>query len=94
MSKIETSKQHNRKLCQAYIYYTLLLVNSPLEDKCRKCGRNLNCNKMKWKGKVEISRLNFESEKKVNCLVDFSNLNVVSCILHISDLRKHHFSYY
>ena len=49
---------------------------------------------MERKGRVtfvEISRLNFESGRKVNCLVDFSDLNVVSCILHISNLRKHHF---
>ncbi len=78
----------------ARFIYTLLLVKSPVEDKCRKSGMNLICNKMERKGRVEISRLNFVSERKVNCLVDFSNLNVVSCILHISDLRKHHFSYY
>ena len=56
----------------------------------------MNCSKIEQKGRVtmvEISRLNFESGRKVNVLVDFSDFNVVSCILHISDPRKYQFLY-
>ena len=73
----------------------LLLLRSPVEDRCRSCGSIVNCSKIERKGRVtfiEISRLNFESGRKSNVLLDFNEFNfiIISCILHISDLRKHH----
>ena len=64
-----------------------------LKEKCTICGRRTDSYRKEIKGKfrfIEISRRNYENNNISNVSIDFSDFNVVSCILHY-DLRKINF---